>query len=491
MKHSLKVLVVDDEPYILKATTRILRSAGYEVFNAETGEKAVEMCREQQPDIVLLDVVLPDISGIEVCQRMKQDSALRDIYVALMSGIQNSSDEQAGGIEAGADDFITKSMSKREFLARIQAIARLKHSEKALQRARDELELRVQERTRELQHAKDEAEKASRAKSRFLAKISHEFLTPLHSMLGYAELLAGADNLTAQQARNLQTIKTSAENLLILINNLLDFVALDAGQMEKQPEEFHFPQFLRRLAQQIGFLAQKKGVSFEYVEDPDLPGIIQFDQQRLRQILTHLLENAMKFTPEGTILLTVTRSVATDTLQPGINHDDATIRFEIQDTGVGIAQERLASLYTPFEDTEKNVSYSSGAGIGLALTSGLLALFGSELYVESVRNQGSRFWFDLEVPVMEERRGVDKPACEPTVISSSEIAPFIPLAEEHRQQLLRQAERGDVKAILTYLKTLEAIGKEFQPFIATVRTLAEEFEVDRIVELLTVEEKRQ
>ena len=146
----MKILVVDDDPHIFELTSAVLASGGYDVIEASTGKDALEAVARAHPDLVVLDVVLPDMSGFEVCKQIKSDPALRRTFVALHSGISTSSQAQTAGLDIGADGYIVKGIPANELLARVNSLVRIKKAEDALQRAHDELDQRVKERTAEL-----------------------------------------------------------------------------------------------------------------------------------------------------------------------------------------------------------------------------------------------------------------------------------------------------------------------------------------------------
>lgn len=145
-----RILIIDDEPHLLRALSKLLSSANYAVLEAETGDEGLHLAQEHHPDIILLDVVLPDLDGIEVCRRIKAEPELSRSAVILLSGIKITSEQQAGGLEAGADGYIVRPISNRELLARVEAMMRIKQAENALMECREHLDERVKRRTAEL-----------------------------------------------------------------------------------------------------------------------------------------------------------------------------------------------------------------------------------------------------------------------------------------------------------------------------------------------------
>ena len=264
--------------------------------------------------------------------------------------------------------------------------------------SRDISELR---RVQELRIAKERAEAANEGKSRFLANMSHELRTPLNAVLGYAQILMRDEALSDAQRQGLATIRHSGEHLLALITDILDLAKVDAGRLELCPEPLQLPGFLHMIEDIIRVDAAHKKLAFHCEVPTELPTVIEADEKRLRQVLLNLLSNAVKFTEAGTVTL---RIGVTPREQGGTR-----LCFEVQDTGPGIAAELHESIFLPFVQGGTRQGRSSGAGLGLAISRQLTRLMGGELRLESTPARGSRFWFEIDVPVLGERAAAHRP----------------------------------------------------------------------------------
>ncbi len=227
------------------------------------------------------------------------------------------------------------------------------------------LEAQVQERTQQLLVAKEQAEAVSHAKSEFLANMSHELRTPLNGILGYAQILQRSSPLSILQRDGLQTIYQSGKHLLTLINDVLDLAKIEARRLELAPHEVHLSTFLAGIADIISMAAHQKSLLFIYEPQPNLPQWIEADEKRLRQVLLNLLGNAVKFTERGQVTLRV--SVASGQLpaaHDSADHGPLTIRFEVQDTGVGITPAEVEQIFQPFEQAGDESSARLAPGWG-------------------------------------------------------------------------------------------------------------------------------
>jgi len=253
----------------------------------------------------------------------------------------------------------------------------------------------------QLRQAKEAAEAASRAKTEFLANMSHELRTPMNSVLGYAQLLRSQAGLSADQKKALNIIQASGEHLLGLIEDVLDMAKIETGALELQQSELDLQELLGGLTETMRTRAEAKGLTFTRVDLSELSKAVRADGRRLRQVLVNLVDNAIKYTQSGGVALKI-----------GLH--DGRVRFLVEDTGIGIHPERLGEIFDVFHRVHDPIYDAQGTGLGLAIAKRLVRLMGGDLRVESEPNQGSRFWFDLDLP---EVAAASRAAEEPKVVA--------------------------------------------------------------------------
>jgi signal transduction histidine kinase len=399
------VLVVDDDIGLQETLCDILQSTGVDARAVGSANEATAWCDEQNPDLVVLDQRLPDASGLQLAALLKAKAPM--LPVVLLTGYVSA--DTAIAAVGLVDDYLTKPVPPNELIKVVQARLEQRRLRIAnqdllnqLQETNNRLESTVQERTRELRAARDEALEASRLKSQFLANMSHEIRTPMNGVLGAANLLANTD-LSAEQRQYVDILTTSGQALLSVINDILDFSKIEAGHVELEHTTFSLTDLFGGLAGMFEPQAKAKGLRLVFDIADDVPHSVVGDGGRLRQVVTNLVGNAIKFTDDGDVRVSLAvREMSADAV---------TLHCEVADTGIGVAEEDIPRLFGDFTQADASTTRRfGGTGLGLAISDRLVRLMGGTIGCTPGREGGSTFWFTVALPL---------PAARPTARPST------------------------------------------------------------------------
>ena len=437
-----RILVVDDSATYLAEVAAMLRGEGYDVVPVHSGEEALELLAVQSMDCILLDLLMPGLSGRETCRRIKAVPIVRDIPLIMVTAVEDRA-ALFDALEAGADDYIQKSAEFDVLKARVRAQLRRKQFEDDNRRIRLDLyqmELEATEaraarvladsraellsmlkeknqaleaantelKTRQLEIAQTNRElvSASNAKTEFLATMSHELRTPLVAILGFSDILKNGKGgeLAPRQREYVGYIGDSGTHLLSLINDILDVSKIEAGKVELDLEPVDLDHLLNNTVAIVRERALARGIRLE-VSGTGRPERSLVDRRRLKQIAYNLLSNAVKFTSDGgrvSLQASLVDRHQAATGLPGFESGVRTplpdnewrdfVQISVGDTGIGISSENMARLFAPFTQIKNDLTRTSeGTGLGLAIVSRLAELHGGAVAVTSTPGTGSCF----------------------------------------------------------------------------------------------------
>jgi signal transduction histidine kinase len=359
-----RVLVVDDEAHNRELLHDLLAAQGHEVLEAADGKEALRVATEHVPDVVLLDVMMPELDGFEVCRRLKAQASTAALPILMVTALADR-ENRIQGIAAGANDFLTKPIDIHEVQLRVRNALRLK---KLFDRVQDDYR-----RLQELETLRDN----------LTGMIVHDMRSPLTGIRGYLQLslMIPPEKMDHDLREYLGHARHATEVLIEMVSSLLDVSRLEAGSMplDRQPHDMR--QLIPEALQSLGALLQNCQVRFEPAGGP-LPALC--DEHIVRRIVANLVSNAIKFTPaEGSVVLTGERQASA-------------VKISVRDTGAGIPKEYHTKIFEKFgqvANRKENRKYSTG--LGLTFCKLAVEAHGGQIGVESVVGQGSTFWFTL------------------------------------------------------------------------------------------------
>jgi two-component system sensor histidine kinase/response regulator len=356
--NSFSILIVDDVAKNIQLVAKFLTKEGYNLFFAQSGEAALKQVEGRGFDLILLDIMMPEMGGFEVCRRLKKNVRTSQIPIIFLTA-KTDDESISKGFEAGGVDYVTKPFNPSELLARVKTHIQLQQREKEL---------------RDLNNAKDT----------LFAIIGHDLKTPFFTIMGLADILLSNYNEYSDTERKelITFINESAKSSHILLDNLLNWTRMQTGTIKSEPVNLNIEQIIIENVKLLQSQAHTKEVSLNYSIDGEI--LVFADVNMLNTILRNLISNAIKFTPrEGSVKINVTK-------------DDHIAIIEVIDTGIGIPMNKLEKLLSGKESfSTLGTENESGTGLGLILTKGFVQLNNGTLNVESNEGQGTTFRFTL------------------------------------------------------------------------------------------------
>ena len=374
MEEVVKILVVDDNIEFIQGLELLLKKDPCKLYAATDGRQGLELVRSVKPDIILLDVVMPVMDGFDVLKQLRSEPEFSNTIVVMLSGVQICTDDQAAGLEAGADGYIARPLSNRELLARIRGYIRLVHAEKA----RDEHAAGMEQYNLELK-------RSNLAKDKLFSIIAHDLRNPFNAFLDLLDMLDEEYHTfdESERLRIIRTVRSSSHNLAGLLENLLAWSRLQQDQIVLQPVKIMLGEIVENCLETHRLQIEAKQIRLsksipeatELVADPDM----------LKTILRNLISNAVKFTPEkGNIEIAAV-----------VKHENE-VEVSVADSGTGMSPEAARELFTDHPEAHRDgTGGEKGSGLGLVLCKEFVEKHGGKIRVESGEGKGSRFFFTM------------------------------------------------------------------------------------------------
>lgn len=399
-----QILIVDDTLANLKLLTTLLFEHGYQVRPVSSGVRALESVAVEKPDLIILDVIMPEMDGYEVCRRLKLNEHSRDIPVIFISALDEAVNKVIG-FKAGGVDYIAKPFQEEEVLIRVETHLSLSRLQQQLQARNVQLEEEIVQRKRaekELIKAQEERRRLDnlmeqdRIKTEFFANISHELKTPINvifsSLQLYESNLKGCldRNITSNCHKYINSMKQNCYRLLRLTNNLIDITKIDIGYFEIHKTNSNIINLIENITLSVANYIESKELSLIFDTDIEEKNIA-CDPDKIERIILNLLSNALKFTePGGEIMVSI---------ENGIEN----ICIKVKDTGIGIPEEKLNSIFERFVQVDRSLTRNhEGSGIGLSIVKALVELHGGTIYASSHIGHGTEIIIHIPCELVEE-----------------------------------------------------------------------------------------
>lgn len=383
-----RVLLVEDDSAVGEVLREGLRTDGIDLVTASAVPEATHFLRTEHVDLVLLDLGLPGADGFEFLRSLKENAALRAIPVIVLTA-KNAAADKVRGFDLGAVDYVTKPFDLVELRARLRSALKIQR-----------LQLQLMETNLRLDAARIAAEEAGRGKAEFLATMSHEIRTPMNGVIAMTDLLMQTE-LAADQRDFIDTIRTSGESLLTIIDDILNFSKLESKKMELDQRPMDLRQCVEETLDLLASRAADKNLDLVFKIDAEVPTAVIGDSTRIRQVLVNLVNNAIKFTNTGAVSVHISNNPTSSVEGQGIPSRE--FHVAVRDTGIGIPADTIGRLFRSFSQADSSIARQyGGTGLGLAISKGLVELMGGRMWVESTEGVGSVFHFSLSLRESEE-----------------------------------------------------------------------------------------
>lgn len=407
-----KILAIDDSKLNLSVLETIINDVFPDsvIFTATDGPGGIALAIAEDPDVILLDVVMPGMDGFEVCTLLKKDERVSDIPVVFLTAIERSRESRVKALEMGAEGFLAKPIDEIELTAQIKAMVKIKAADRQKRDEQERLSSLVAERTSKLEQsqtetlkllddllveinirkkveidliaAKEKAEESDRLKTAFLQNISHEIRTPMNAIVGFSDFLNDPDLEVEERKHLTEIIIQSSKQLLYIITDIVSIATIEAGQEKISEKEINLNSICKIVEEHYAPKALNQNVSLSYkvMLDDEESNIIT-DEIKLQQILSNLVGNALKFTMQGHV-------------EFGYKVKDDQLEFYVEDTGIGVPPEMHTEIFKRFRQVEITASRQfGGSGLGLSISKAYVEILGGKIWLNSEPGKGSMFLF--------------------------------------------------------------------------------------------------
>jgi len=362
-----RILVVDDDEIIRKLLRRVLERSGFIVDEAASGEQAIDCINRNPPDLILLDVVMDGIDGFITCRKVKHIEGMDEVPIIFVTG-RSDTGSIVEGLDAGGSDYITKPINRHEALARIRNHLKMRN----LMRLQREFI--------------DGLKKANLAKNRIIGVASHDLRNPLASIRGLSEFLADLGPLNDEQREVANTIQSTSDSMLHLVDELLDLSVIESGEERSEMEACQVLDLVASSLNIYQFTANKKGIKLELDDRGGVPELLMLDKMQFRRLIDNLLSNAVKYSPPESYIRVIAEQ------------ENGTLRISVEDEGPGIPEDEMHKLFTDFGKTSvQPTGNETSTGLGLSICKKIVESHKGEIFVRNRTDRsGARFSFELD-----------------------------------------------------------------------------------------------